>query len=258
MAVTGYVKAQEATAPAYITFSQAVLPQGGTGEMEVYYQTDAANAFKAFQIDVPLPEGITIENVEMAQPLPEGIGKGTYASLGENNYDATKKFFATANNKSDKSVVIGFQTGSQTFPASSEPTLLCTLTLKAAEDVTTDYTGYSSLTDYIELTNYETKAISTEPNEIGSPVIEKQNLNIKVFKKGDVNGDGIVNIADVVCIINYSHELPNENFYKSMANVNQDDIINIADVQAIINILHTDTPSSQQAPKYEEIMLDPQ
>ncbi len=248
MAVTGYVKAQEATAPAYITFSQAVLPQGGTGEMEVYYQTDAANAFKAFQIDVPLPEGITIENVEMAQPLPlENIEKGTYASLGENNYDATKKFFATANNKSDKSVVIGFQTGSVTFPASSEPTLLCTLTLKATEDVTTDYTGYSSPTDYIELTDANTTLKTSA----------EQTLNIKVFKKGDVNGDGKLNIADVVCLINYLNGLTNPVFYKSMANVNQsiDNKINIADVVSLINILNN---SPQQAPKHEVFLLDPQ
>ena len=260
MAVTGYVKAQK---PAYITFSQPVLPQGGTGEMEVYYQTDDANKFKAFQIDVPLPEGITIEeNVEMAQPLPlTGIEKGTYDDLKDMTPEQAKsKFFATAKNKSDKSVVIGFQTGDQTFPASSEPTLLCTLTLKATEDVTTDYTGYSSLTDYIELTNSETKAISTEPNEIGSPVIEKQNLNIKVFKKGDVNGDGKLNIADVVCLINYLNYLDgltNPVFYKSMAIVNQsiDNKINIADVVSLINILNN---SPQQAPKHEEFLLDPQ
>lgn len=248
MAVTGYVKAQEATAPAYITFSQAVLPQGGTGEMEVYYQTDADNAFKAFQIDVPLPEGITIENVEMAQPLPlTGIEKGTYASLGENNYDATKKFFATANNKSDKSVVIGFQTGNQTFPASSEPTLLCTLTLKATETVAINAANewYVPSTSYIELTD-----ASTEKKESAN-----KTLQIKVLKKGDVNGDGLVNIADVVCIINHLNKMPNQVFYKSVANVNQDNLINIADVVSLINILNN---SSQQAPKHEEFLLDPQ
>lgn len=250
LAVTGFVKAQEAANPAaYITFSDAVIPQGGTGEMEVYYQTDESLKFKAFQIDVPLPEGITIDNVEM-KLRPQGINEGVYSRLGTENYDANSKFFATANNGSEKSVVIGFQIGNVAFPTGGK-THLCTLTLKAAEDLATNYDGYATLKDknYIELTSSETEVISTKKE------IEKQTLNIKVFKKGDVNGDGKVGIADVVCIINHLNKMPNERFNKSMANVNQDHLISIADVVSLINILNN---SSQQAPKYEEFLLDPQ
>ena len=251
LAVTGLVRAEEN--PVIITFSSdAVIPQGGTGEMKVYYQATGDNQFKAFQIDVPLPTGITIKNVEMKLFPSATITEGDFSILKtDNTYDPKSKFFATYNNNSNKSVVIGFQTGNVTFPAtSSEPTLLCTLTLKAEESVETNYVGYPVTTDYIEVTDANTELKKSA----------NQEFPIKVFKKGDVNMDGKVNIADVVCIINYSHGLTNENFDKSMANVNQDDIINIADVQAIINILHSDsdTPSSQQAPKYEEIMLDPQ
>ena len=253
MAVTGYVKAQE---PAYITFSQAVLPQGGTGEMEVYYQTDAANAFKAFQIDVPLPEGITIENVEMAQPLPlTGIEKGTYDDLKDMTPEQAKsKFFATAKNKSDKSVVIGFQTGDQTFPASSKPTLLCTLTLKAAETVAVktgeEWYETKQSESYIELTDASTE----------KKLSAKQTLKIKVLELGDVNGDGEIGVGDAVCVTNKIIRKPQNNtvFYESVADVNQDEGIGVGDVVSIINIVLRQTPSSQQAPKHRELMLDPQ
>ena len=255
MAVTGYVKAQEATAPAYITFSQAVLPQGGTGEMEVYYQTDDANKFKAFQIDVPLPKGITIiENVEMAQPLPKGIGKGTYSSLGKNNYDATKKFFATANNKSDKSVVIGFQTGSETFPASSEPTLLCTLTLKAAEtvDIKTGEEWYETdpLKSYIELTDASTE----------KKLSANQTLKIKVLKLGDVNADGEVDITDAVCIVyNDLGETP-PTFYPEVGDLTNNKEVDLSDAISIVyKSLGQTSQASGNADFDEEIeeQLDP-
>ena len=243
LAMTTTALAQSAS---YITFTETVLPQGGTGEMEVYYEVDANSTFKAFQINVPLPDGITIENVEMAQPLPlTGIEKGAYESLGGESYDAKSKFFATSNNKDGQSVVIGFQTGKETFPTGKN--LLCTLTLKAAETTATNYEGYARTTSRIELTDVSTKVLESQ----------EQTLNIKVFKKGDVNGDGDVDVADAVCVINNIHEKTNDVFYKSLANVNQDDGIDIADAVSIINILHQPS-SSQQAPKHKEIMLDPQ
>lgn len=244
LAMTTTALAQSAS---YITFTETVLPQGGTGEMEVYYEVDANSTFKAFQINVPLPDGITIENVEMAQPLPlTGIEKGTYTALeGMTSDQAKSKFFATANNKSGQSVVIGFQTGNATFPTGKN--LLCTLTLKAAETTATNYEGYAPTTSRIELTNTSTEVLESQ----------EQTLNIKVMKLGDVNGDGNVDIADAVCVINNIHEKTNDVFYKSLANVNQDDGIDIADAVSIINILHQPS-SSQQAPKHKEIMLDPQ
>ena len=243
LAMTTTALAQSAS---YITFTETVLPQGGTGEMEVYYEVDANSTFKAFQINVPLPDGITIENVEMAQPLPlTDIKKGAYESLGDESYDAKSKFFATSNNKDGQSVVIGFQTGNATFPTGKN--LLCTLTLKAAETTATNYEGYARTTSRIELTDVSTKVLESQ----------EQTLNIKVMKLGDVNGDGEVDIADAVCVINNIHEKTNDVFYKSLANVNQDDGIDIADAVSIINILHQPS-SSQQAPKHKEIMLDPQ
>ena len=55
--------------------------------------------------------------------------------------------------------------------------------------------------------------------------------------RGDVNGDGNVNISDVTALINYllSHNATGLNLQN--ANCNQDSTINISDVTALINYL---------------------
>ena len=228
LAVTGFVRAQESANPAYITFAEAVIPQGGTGEMEVYYTVDNSQLFKAVQINVSLPTGITIENVEM-KLRPEGIAEGKYSSLSDDNtYDPASKFFATSNVKDGKNVVIGFQTGNVTFPATTgEKTLLCTLTLKAAESVATNTyedAGYSSTTSYIELTSSDTKVMASQ----------NQNLTIKVFQKGDVNADGDVDITDAVCIVyNDLGQTPNR-FYPQVGDMNGDKGVDLSDAISIV------------------------
>ncbi len=56
-------------------------------------------------------------------------------------------------------------------------------------------------------------------------------------QRGDVNGDGSVNISDVTALINYllSHNATGLNLQN--ANCNQDSTINISDVTALINYL---------------------
>ena len=53
--------------------------------------TDENSKFKAFQINVPLPEGITIENVEMKLFPSATITEGDFSILKtDNTYDPKK------------------------------------------------------------------------------------------------------------------------------------------------------------------------
>ena len=47
---------------------------------------------------------------------------------------------------------------------------------------------------------------------------------------GDANGDGVVDVADVVAIVNYILEKPADNFNIKAADVNGDEVIDAADV----------------------------
>ena len=55
--------------------------------------------------------------------------------------------------------------------------------------------------------------------------------------KGDVNGDEVVNIADVTVLIDYLLGNVPQSFNEQAADVNSDGVINIADVTALIDIL---------------------
>lgn len=55
--------------------------------------------------------------------------------------------------------------------------------------------------------------------------------------KGDVNGDGFVNVADVVAIINYILGTPPEIFHFDAADMDEDERINITDAVALVNYL---------------------
>ena len=54
---------------------------------------------------------------------------------------------------------------------------------------------------------------------------------------GDVNGDGLVNISDVVCLINYILEKDNSVFIINAADLNSDEVVNISDVVYLVNTI---------------------
>ena len=57
------------------------------------------------------------------------------------------------------------------------------------------------------------------------------------YKKGDANGDGIVDVADVVAVVNYILGKASGNFNEVAANINGDDVVDVADVVGIVNII---------------------
>lgn len=62
-------------------------------------------------------------------------------------------------------------------------------------------------------------------------------IPIHVGLLGDVNGDGLVNITDVVVLVDYVLGVENPVFIISNADINDDKAINIADVTMLVNII---------------------
>ena len=63
-------------------------------------------------------------------------------------------------------------------------------------------------------------------------------LVLNMIEKGDANGDGVINIADVTAIINHINGSTSGSFVLSAADANGDGSINIADVTAVINMIN--------------------
>ncbi|MCK4427720.1 MAG: dockerin type I repeat-containing protein [candidate division Zixibacteria bacterium] len=67
-------------------------------------------------------------------------------------------------------------------------------------------------------------------------------VTVKFFTRGDANGDGVIDIADVVYLVNYLFvDGPPPPAIKA-GDANCDGIINIADVVFLINYLFIDGP----------------
>ena len=59
----------------------------------------------------------------------------------------------------------------------------------------------------------------------------------KAFIPGDANGDGLVNVTDIVSTVNYIMENPSDNFNKDAADLNGDGIVNVTDIVQMVNII---------------------
>ena len=57
------------------------------------------------------------------------------------------------------------------------------------------------------------------------------------FIPGDVNGDGLVNVTDIVATVNYIMEKPSSNFNEAAADLNGDGYINVTDIVKMVSII---------------------
>ena len=116
-----------------------------------------------------------------------------------------------------------------------------------------EYTGFKNSETSSVLTTQPkitTNAISSsEPGEYEISVsgAEAQNYEITYVKgkltitaafiPGDVNGDGLVNVTDIVATVNYIMDNPSDNFNKDAADLNGDGIVNVTDIVQMVNII---------------------
>lgn len=78
-------------------------------------------------------------------------------------------------------------------------------------------------------------AVSVSANDV--------TITSSIAKPGDVNGDGDIDIADAVCVVNYIVGNPTPSFVELAADANGDDDIDIADAVTIVNYI-VGNPSS--------------
>ena len=97
---------------------------------------------------------------------------------------------------------------------------------------------------------YDTSTQSYGPADI------IDNCAAMIQQKGDVNGDGDVDIADAVCIVNYVVGKPNTTFIEAAADANGDGDIDIADAVHIVN--YVVGKISALAPRFERILPEPE
>ena len=104
------------------------------------------------------------------------------------------------------------------------------------------------LTKLPVITTTATSASEPGEYEITASGAEAQNYKISYVKGkltiekpayilGDANGDGVVNVTDIVATVNYIMNKPSDDFNKYAADVNGDDEVNVTDIVGMVNII---------------------
>ena len=66
---------------------------------------------------------------------------------------------------------------------------------------------------------------------------DEENPGIEDYLKGDANGDGSVDIADAVCIVNHIVGKATPAYMEAAADANGDSVVDIADAVRIVNLI---------------------
>ena len=85
-----------------------------------------------------------------------------------------------------------------------------------------------------------------------------QVFSFTTFVKGDANGDGVVNVTDIMAVANYILKIQMQTFVEAAADVNGDNSVNVTDIMGIANIILKVTPSSNSRATSEVDAVEPQ
>ena len=230
------IKDESGSVVGNLTISDIVLKVGGAEEMTIGLN-NASKKYTAFQFDIVLPEGISIAKNDKGKLMVtlnadriddhtlnvQDLGSNTYRflcfSLTNAEFYGTSGALVNMTLQADENVGLGVKKG----------------VMKS--QVLTETDGNQ--------VNWDDVSFSISVEEAGPAVT-----------KGDVNGDGDVDIADAVCIVNYVVGKPNTTFIEAAADANGDDDIDIADAVHIVNYVVGKIPAL--VPRIPNNLPDPE
>lgn len=189
-------------------YAESITSQSGT-EATLTICLKNAKAATAYSFDLQLPTGVSMVEDQYTLSNRHNGHQEIVNQLGTGKYSMA---------------VVSLQT--KEVKGNEGP--IWTIKLKIADNLANgDYAIKISNAKY-SLTSGSSKVNMPE-------TISK--LAICQYVKGDVNSDGDVDIADVVCIINHVVGLPTPSFVEQAADANGDGDVDIADAVRIINFV---------------------
>ena len=103
------------------------------------------------------------------------------------------------------------------------------------EEKVSDYTSFYYTMPYQNTTL--TAHFTFDPDSPNDPLSDQTDIDNTEYEKGDANGDGKVNVTDIMMVANYILKIDVENFQEGPADANSDGKINVTDIMAIANII---------------------
>lgn len=181
------------------------------------------NTLTAYQFDLVLPNGITLAKdekgkyiVTLSNRYSDNTHQVTIEDIGDNTY----RFVCVSLNTS----VINGNDGA-----------ILTVSLKADNGIAEGELG-ATIKNIILTTADETKM---------KPKDSSFTIKTKTLLKGDADGDGEIDVTDVVSTINYIIGNPSAKFNFLAADLNEDGEVDIFDVMMAINLVFSQKNSSR-------------
>ena len=197
--------------PNKLAIEDASVVQGGWVTVPISMTNE--NDITAFQFELELPEGFSVQNASLTSRKSNQTM--SYTQMTNGNYQ-----FAA------------FSLNAKAF-SGNEGTLV-NLMLKASSTVSPgDYT--------VKVKNIE---LTTTDEQACKPSSRWATLTVKNIRVGDANGDGNISITDAVAVVNKVLGKPSTAFREEAADVNGDGRITITDAVAIVNIVLGKRPAN--------------
>ena len=195
------------------------VTSGGTANLIVNMETERTD-LTAYQLSLFLPEGVTVQK--------KSNGKYAYTANAD-RHDGN--FTITVKDAANGSILIAcFSADKDVLTGSSGE--LIRLPIEVASTVTTAQQGSIG---NIEFTDVNAQAYRTADVDF--------TISIADYLMGDVNMNGIIDIGDAVCIVNYLVNKQNTTFNAALADLNGNNKIDIGDAVKIVNYLVGKTES---------------
>ena len=185
---------------------------GYTADLQISMSNE--NSFTAYQFDIVLPNGITLAKNE----------NNKYVVTKGNRYsdDTHQIKIEDLGNNTFRFMCVSLQNTT----ISGTDGVILTASIKAEAEIAAGVYG-ATIKNVILTMADETKM---KPKDTSS------SIETKVLLKGDANGDGDIDVADVVAAINYIMGNPSSNFNLLAADLNGDGEVDIFDVMKGISL----------------------
>ena len=172
-----------------------------------------AQAATAYSFDLQLPEGVSLAK----------MSNGDYQCTLSNRHNGHGE---TVNYQESSGIYSFAVLSIQSKQINGNDGAILTLSLKIADNVANgDYA--------IKILNAK-YSIESGSAKVNMPETTSK-LTVSQYKKGDVNNDGDVDIADAVCIVNHVVGIATPSFVIQAADANGDGDVDIADAVRIVN-----------------------
>ncbi len=183
----------------------------------------------AYQFDLTLPDGISLSVND----------KGKYVVTKTNRYEDDNQKLDISKMEGNTYRFVCSSMSSEKITGTSGAILNAALTIGAS----------------VNDGNYEAAIANIIVTKVNGTQLKlkdaKFNIVVTNIIKGDANGDGEVNVSDIVEIIDYIMNKPSDKFVYAAADLNEDGEVNVTDIVKVVYIIMS---SGSNAPKRASVV----